>query len=297
MTINRKPTQIGIVPEMVVSDHSYGDKLKRAVLVFDKLIIPSLEESIDSAKILSTTASIAADLEWLVENEIIAAADERLVKESSEDSLVDFRSWRALMENFNPTEEYFLPDGSFDVRRHVERVVYQRQLEHNAVARFVAQKMRAQKSEYSFPVFSETVELPASAKTSKNDVIRIVIEHIPVPTNDTPWEKILDFRADRDSELKLLRLRRWITEIADKQRQPSEIEEEIQYLTEAYKASLLRHQISVTSARLECIVTFIAEIFENLVKLKLSALARMPFEIKNRNYSFWKQRHLRKAKS
>jgi hypothetical protein len=75
-------------------------------------------------------------------------------------------------------------------------------------------------------------------------------------------------------------LRRWIREIADKGLSPPEIQEEIEYLTESYKEALDLHLIRSSTGIFECIVTATAEAMENLLKLKLSALAKMPFEFK-----------------
>jgi hypothetical protein len=78
----------GVIPDLVPGDQSgeaerYADKLKRAYLFFDGLVIPSLEETISTAP-----APLAADLEWLAEQELVAPADKKLVTASREDENV-----------------------------------------------------------------------------------------------------------------------------------------------------------------------------------------------------------------
>jgi hypothetical protein len=82
--------------------------------------------------------------------------------------------------------------------------------------------------------------------------------------------------------MKLLRLRRWINDIADKGKSLPEVQEEIEYLQMSYETALKQHSILFKTSTLECVVVIGAEFIENLLKLKLSSIAKMPFDLKRR---------------
>ena len=74
----------------------------------------------------------------------------------------------------------------------------------------------------TFPYIEYTRELPNS---SKSDVAQIVIKNLPLPSNETPWEQLIDYRNDLKTQKLLLSLRRWIKKISTENLSSSEIEE------------------------------------------------------------------------
>src|SRR5690606_33833775 len=55
---------------------------------------------------------------------------------------------------------------------------------------------------------------PRMLDNGSDVVVHVVLPHMPVPDDATPWERIIDFRADAESRVKYNRLRAWTHEAA-----------------------------------------------------------------------------------
>lgn len=126
----------------------------------------------------------------------------------------------------------------------------------------------------------------ASANTEKpaqrSDVLRLMIERLPVPDESTPWEDILNFRRDPDTSRKLLAIREWTREVATQGRDIAAVEDKLDYLLEEYRAHIKLHKLKYSAGALETIITTTAEVAESLVKFKWKALAETLFSIRKR---------------
>lgn len=116
----------------------------------------------------------------------------------------------------------------------------------------------------------------------KRDVIRVVLNKLPLPDNMTPWEKIIDYRDDPDNQKNLLGLRRWIRKISTKELSKAEIEDEIEWQINEFQRHMKYHKIKANTETLEVLVKAPLEIIENLVKLKLSKLPEPFFAVQKR---------------
>lgn len=81
----------------------------------------------------------------------------------------------------------------------------------------------------AYPILPADICLPEDT-SAKNEVIRIVLNALPVPDEQTSWEQIIEYRDDPDSQSKFLDLRNWMTEIARNELTPNEAEEKLEYL-------------------------------------------------------------------
>lgn len=62
-----------------------------------------------------------------------------------------------------------------------------------------------------------------------------------------------------------------------------EIAEEIEWLLNEYQAHMRLHRMKITTGTLETVVVAVAEVAENLAKLKFGALAKSLFVLKHRS--------------
>jgi hypothetical protein len=113
-------------------------------------------------------------------------------------------------------------------------------------------------------------------------VIRVAVQEFPRIPAETPWEDILEFRTDPDSNRKTAMLRRWITNIASAERSPVEIAQEIEFLVAEYEHHMALHRLKTKRGVLEAVVTASAEVAESVAKLKWGQLAKLPFAVKQR---------------
>lgn len=134
----------------------------------------------------------------------------------------------------------------------------------------------------TFPYTEYVRELPSSQKSS---VAQIVISKLPLPSNDTPWEKVIDYRSGTENQNNLLNLRRWIRKFASENSSLNEIEEELEWLINEFQTHMRLHKMKANTETLEVIVKTPLETVENLLKLKLSKLPEPLFALKKRQIS------------
>jgi hypothetical protein len=119
----------------------------------------------------------------------------------------------------------------------------------------------------------------------KSHVARIVINKLPMPSNTTAWEQIIDFKIDPKNQTTLLGLRRWIRKISSENLTEAEIAEELEWLLNEYESNMRLHKIKSNTDAVEVWVKTPLEILENLIRLKFSNLADPFFAITKRNVS------------
>jgi hypothetical protein len=104
-------------------------------------------------------------------------------------------------------------------------------------------------------------------------VIDIVLKNLPVPSELTPWEAIIDFRQDANIKLSFLELRRWMREVAKGEKSTEEITEELEYLMARFEHSMRVHKIKYHSGVLRTILVLPLQIAENMARINFSKLA------------------------
>src|SRR5688572_6783445 len=94
------PTTIGVIPDPVPTDRAfdrdwakryndilpsmalYAGQIKQASLLFDRLIIPSLEETVRYLADFSGGEPLSADLAWLAEHGLVSPAEPSILEQS-----------------------------------------------------------------------------------------------------------------------------------------------------------------------------------------------------------------------
>lgn len=127
----------------------------------------------------------------------------------------------------------------------------------------------------AIPVLREFSDLAdAGAGIKKDNVVSCVVKQLPIPDDLTPWEDILHFKRDEHAHSALLRLKRWITKTATQVQSVHDVSEELEYLLDEYSKHLTLHNIKTRRGFLETLLVGGATLVENLVKLKLSKVAK-----------------------
>lgn len=137
-------------------------------------------------------------------------------------------------------------------------------------------------NELTTPIFESLyncftiTEFPDSRKAQ---VMTVVLNLFPFPTDETTWEQILEFKSDADSKRKLIALKVWMSEISTSKLTVGEIEEKTIHLLNEYKNQMSLHKLKLNKGRLEVIVVTALEALENIATLKFSKAAKVLFEI------------------
>src|SRR5207248_3213321 len=113
------------------------------------------------------------------------------------------------------------------------------------LARVSAASMRARTGAlaYALGTVAEAPRALALAEDGKTTVLRIVLAGMPVPSDDTPWEQVFEFRADPMNRHSFLALRNWIAETARADLTPGEIAEKLEYLMSQYRRQMRLHEL------------------------------------------------------
>lgn len=275
--------------------------LKRTALLFDRMALPEVSEtSFDEWR--KTYPDECNELSWLIDREIIfhakvprsdislTAEDERelnLFANAMEETSVKLFGDRLLVEGASEIvvtkfKEYLI-NPEVDLNTTVRMLGhFLRVLEH--ISRVIGCLMRSQGMN-AYPVLSTSLKEQSNA--SPTDVIEIVFTNFPTPSENTPWEQILEYRADPDSKARFLALRHWINETIRANLSPTEIAEKLEYLLSEYKRHLKLHKMKANNGMIETVVVSGAQIAENLVRLKFSEIAKMPFAAKHRKLALY----------
>lgn len=107
-----------------------------------------------------------------------------------------------------------------------------------------------------------------SRKALTTDVIDIVLDQLPMPSELTPWEAILDFRADTEAQGYLQGLKVWMSEIARQELTATEAREKLDWLLFQHQQHMKAHKLAYQWGTLGGAFVATAEILEDLVKFK-----------------------------
>lgn len=118
-------------------------------------------------------------------------------------------------------------------------------------------------------------------KTKKQQVYNLILNNIPLPNSKNSFEDILNFKQDKDAQISALALRNWITDISYSTYNIYEIEDKFKHLLNQYDKSIKLHKLKTENSIIETIVVGGSDILENLVKLQFSNVAQKFFKHKN----------------
>jgi hypothetical protein len=294
------------------------EALKKDLLLFDSLGLLHLNHSMRSK---GFTREFRSELNWLIENQLIFDVEGEIEKSDVLDNIkafVDHVSSLGLSDflahvtqrsaNLDKQRTQYFAE---DERRFEEimRMAQEIGLEHvdkgtkREIADLIWRKITFNREQATFDLRLYTMVLEFTRKTSvvpllpytefqyedvyskKEDVMQVIIDKMPLPNGETPWEKIIDYRNDPDSQKNLLALRRWIRNISVENLKPYEIEEEIDWLISEFQNHLKIHKIKSNIETLETVVKAPLEIIENLVTFKFSKLPEPLFALRKREIS------------
>jgi hypothetical protein len=117
-------------------------------------------------------------------------------------------------------------------------------------ARWCARYMRVNQGAEASAVLSEPMrwdllkDLFPSRPRPSTDVIDVVLDKLPMPSELTPWEAILDFKADKEAQGYLQGLRVWMGDLARQKLTAAEAREKLDWLLFQHKKHLEMHKLS-----------------------------------------------------
>jgi hypothetical protein len=110
-----------------------------------------------------------------------------------------------------------------------------------------------------YPLFYNGYPELAQQTSGVGDVIDITINHLPTPDDSTPWEQIIDFRNDPDTEIKFRRFQVWMNEVARAKLTPKEIEDKLEWMLDEYRQHMELHKMKTNTSTLETILVALGD--------------------------------------
>jgi hypothetical protein len=265
------------------------DYFKREILLFDRIGIPDLDGAIRHYKEnkLFKNSQKASEMEYLIEKEILFDPD----KYEWNDKLLsvneiqhDAKTLAILSDEldriFNIVEKYKL-----DPEEQVVSFLAKRQyisLGPQVLAyrvRLACSKLNVGYGFDSYPLFKSADDFHFSLNNPKNETMKIVLNNIPIISDDVSYERIFDFKNDPDTKSKYLGLINWINDISKKDYSQNEITDKIAWLMNEYVRHIELYELKYEVGTWETIITSSTEILENMMKLKFSSIAKSLFSI------------------
>lgn len=228
--------------------------LKREALIFNRVAIYGTDNISGGKNFYGN--EMLKELDWLFEQGIIKLLGRSIIVGEQEAALFRSKVWT------NRDDLWTLEFYDF-------------------FSRIACLNLRRYKSIDAYPIFYTDL-VTQSKKATKRDVIRILINSLPVPDEHTPWEQIIEYRSDPDSQSKFLALRHWMSEVARAELTPAEVEEKLEYLIDQYQQHMRLHRMKTNVGTLETIVTTGAEFLGDLVSFKWGKAAEALFSLKRR---------------
>jgi hypothetical protein len=239
--------------------------LKKRILFFDRIAAFDLESVIHLLRQNDSdwSTNLANEMEFLASKNLLFEVDIPTWEMSSDaspledlgDMLALFHHERSSQENDNPKDALKSWIGK-----------------HQFYARLWARHMQSTEGIAASVILSEPLIVPkqlqgAITEASPN-VIDVVLDGLPMPSEQTSWEAILDFKTDTEAQGYLQGLKVWMGEIARLKLTASEAREKLEWLIFQHKKHLEMHKLSCRWGTLGGTFVATAEILEDLVKIK-----------------------------
>ena len=128
-------------------------------------------------------------------------------------------------------------------------------------------------------ISSEFAPWGRHAYQKSSNALEVVLNALPQPTDDTPWEAILDFRADPETREKLVRLHSWLNKIGSEDTSPGEFADELAGMVTEYEAYMRSHRLAISRGVLMTIVVTAPEVAQRVLDLKWGEAAKTLFSI------------------
>ena len=109
----------------------------------------------------------------------------------------------------------------------------------------------------------QNLALPQSHGIVKDDVYSLIVTNFPTISNKTHWQKIIEFKDDPESKGALLGLRHWMNSSLKSGKSIEELNDEIEFLVYQYKKALELHSIEHETGILQSIAFISLEVLQN----------------------------------
>ena len=238
------------------------ENLKRQAILFDKFHIwPDFN-------LRCATASSRADLNFLLSNELVVSAGTFLPKHYD----------TGVFDVFMPEMQAIIQHGS-------------REESLDAITRAMAMTIKLNDNFDIAPIcllpLPEYLLLNSIAQ-SKQTVLRVAFDALPIPGSECAWQDIIDFKAEgRD---KKWNFHRFLRTLSTKEQTEPEIRDDIEWSLNEYAKAMKIHHIKASHGLVDAFLITPLEILETCLSSTGARLPRARYRLKSVRSNSWKLR-------
>lgn len=280
--------------------------LKREALMFNRIAVQHLTSFLSNKQVFNDMSDVIRDLEWLLDSGIVfepkyePGADIHLdeYKNATESSLrhaIEITSLvlgvsvDELLEACEDEERTSVTGGAKEIPPKVMESIVKSEafIKHTEMMsvhslRALSIQLRELHKLDAYPVLPSDIHLVQGREKGKDEVVKVVLHSLPIPDDNTPWEQVIEYRSDPDSQSKFLALRHWMSEVARAELTPDEVELKLERLIDQYQRHMRLHRMKTNVGTLETVVTTGAEFLGDLVSFKWGKAAEALFSLRRR---------------
>ena len=155
----------------------------------------------------------------------------------------------------------------------------------DTLSRMIALRLQEQSSDTYVPLLRGQFPFSSvpSPTAGKGALLRVALQRLPLPSSDTPWGAIFDWRDDGDARRKFQRLRQWIGQVSRQISIPEDAEDELAGLVDDYEQYMSLQHRKIARSRLEIFTVTTAQVLEDLSRLRLSNAMQRLFDLAKSN--------------
>jgi hypothetical protein len=261
--------------DVLLASEDVSSRFKQEALLLDKIAFHGFELVTEAE---SVSKELLSEFLWLQEQGIIfippAPKDRRKTRLSKA-----YKQYRQGSENLielvNELEAKRKTDEQ--IKMLYEMVIIAHQLDTRALCLYL-REVNHMDACWSFSHSCHEYFSEASPRA----VLEIILPKMPVPSVNTSWEQIIEFRNDPDSQSKFLALREWMNDVVRNKLSLIEVEQKADYLIDQYKQQIKLHKMKTNPGFFQTMIVSGSEAIENLVTAKWGKLSKQLFSFRQR---------------
>lgn len=123
--------------------------------------------------------------------------------------------------------------------------------------------------------------VPSSSGDAK--ALRVVLDQIPFPAGDMPWQDFVQFRKDPENISSLRALRRWVQSLGDSKESVHVLEDELLYLLDQYRTYMRIQGIKCRNGSLAAVVSALGDAAVRVVTFRFGSAVKSFLDIRSQS--------------
>lgn len=253
--------KIGYYSSQLLGKDLNQSDIKRLLLLFDSLMLPP--RSLELIYQKEDNEDFIASFDYLINLKFLQPAEYNDDIYYSEEEQLLRRELSRVQEilNFSKVENLRLYSYCDDLHARLDALSLAKQSEKDII-----------------PILRTRMGM--ENPINGHSVLNFALQKMPMPSINTPWEKIIDFKTDKDTRSKYLSLINWVNITARQKRNINEINDEFEYLYDQYLKSFKLHKITTNLTYWEVFVFAGIDVLSSFEAFKGISLMKKLFTIK-----------------